>query len=597
VTRKIVLGGLVAAVAAVGIGIWIGGDDDRPSPPRAPVPSEREVTTGAVLATHPGRIVGYVRDVNGRPVPGARVRLGDRGATVRASRSGRYALPARPGRWTVIARHPAYTQQSVTVALQRRGGLRVDFALAVTAPERVSVGNSADSVLMWTGCDDIVRLGESELRRWMGRGVDGFVCQAHHLLGMGGDQAFTGNPRARLSGAKYGLQRQLRDSVAVRWARQGRLVLYLGFYAVNHFNERTPLADWFDDRGWSRTVLPQVGDLAGAARSMGFAGIAVDQELYPQEGGEVNASWSVHYPGNRHSDDEVRTKVKERGRQLMERMARAYPGLELVAYDTRLPDTWQAKVSAEVNDLRSESVDDVRMDLWDGLTSVQGYSAIRWMDAVFHKTFHLFDASWDTALEYNANQIYSSLSRNFSNWSYASSRLHVSPFSWIDAGPGEFARARDPGYVAEQLDAFKRWGTGGSFANYAYDALDAFDYGPYEDALRQASSPARVDRDPPQLRITSSTGPPRVTAGETVTLSGVASDDFAIRAVRWYDDRGREGVARLTWEFTGDERSGWKGNMRWSIENLKIAGDAGHITISAEDIHGLAEQLRLTVLR
>jgi hypothetical protein len=593
--RRLVLGLVLAAAAAVGIAVWTGGDGDQPTSRPSPVPSDREVTTGAALATHPGRIVGYVRDVNGRPVPGARVALSDGRAIVRAGPSGRYALRARPGRWTVIARHPSYTRQSVATAVSRRGGARVDFALAVTAPRRVSIGNSADRVLMWTGCDDVVRLGERELRRWIGRGVDGFVCQAQHLRGLGGTQAFTGDPRARLRGKEYDLQRRLRDSVAVRWARRGRLLLYLGFYAVNHFNERTPLADWFDDRRWSRTVLPQVGDIAAAARSMGFAGIAVDQELYPQQGGELRASWSVRYPGNHHSEEEVRTKVKERGRQLMERMVRAYPGLEVVAYDTRLPDTWQAKVTAEVNDLPGESDDDVRIDLWDGLLSVQGYSAIRWMDAVFHKTVHLFNASWDTALEYNANQTYSLLSRSVSNWSYASSRLHVSPFSWIDEGPGDFASARDPDYVAEQLDAFKRWGAGGSFANYAYDALDAFDYGPYDDGLRRASSPARVDHDPPELRLSAPTGTPRVAAGETVTLRGVADDDFAIRAVRWYDDRGREGVARLTWEFNGDQRSGWKGEMRWTIENLTISQDAGHITISAEDIHGLARQLRLAV--
>jgi hypothetical protein len=106
-----------------------------------------------------------------------------------------------------------------------------------------------------------------------------------------------------------------------------------------------------------------------------------------------------------------------------------------------------------------------------------------------------------------------------------------------------------------------------------------------------------VDRDPPELRLSSSGAAPRLTAGKTVSLHGVASDDFAIRAVRWYDDRGREGVARLTWEFTGDERSGWKGQMRWAIEDLSVARDAGHITIGAEDIHGLARQVRLAVVR
>ncbi|MGZ5391168.1 MAG: hypothetical protein ACXWD3_04810, partial [Mycobacterium sp.] len=82
---------------------------------------------------------------------------------------------------------------------------------------------------------------------------------------------------------------------------------------------------------------------------MGFAGLAIDQELYPQEGGGQTASWSVRYPGNGHSEAAVRAKVNERGRQLMESMVGAYPGLELVAYDTPLPESWSAKVQADVN--------------------------------------------------------------------------------------------------------------------------------------------------------------------------------------------------------------------------------------------------------
>jgi hypothetical protein len=343
-----------------------------------------------------------------------------------------------------------------------------------------------------------------------------------------------------------------------------------------------------------------VRDIAAAARSMSFAGIAVDQELYPQEGGAQTASWSWRYPGNRHSEAQVRAKVKDRGRQLMASMVRAYPGLELVAYDTQHPENWQAKVQAEVNQFRDVFGRDVRIDLWDGLSSVEGYSAIRWMDAIFYKSPQLPGSSWDTALEYNANRIYSYLSRRLSNWSYASSRLHVSPFSWIDEGPAdtEFDDARAPEDVVEQLEAFKKWGTGGSIANYAYRALGAFDYGPYVQALRRASSPARVDERPPKLAVTS---PPeaagRVAAGETIDLKGVASDDLAIRAVRWYDERGRQGVARLTWNFSGDERSGWNGEMSWSIDNLRIPRDATRITISAEDIKGLATELSLTVTR
>src|SRR5205809_5364776 len=182
----------------------------------------------------------------------------------------------------------------------------------------------------------------------------------------------------------------------------------------------------------------------------------------------------------------------------MESMLSGFPGLELAAYDTEIPESWYERVLDEVDHKPNAFRDDVRVDLWDGLTSVQGYSAIRWFDAVFYKTFHLSAASWDTALQYNANRIYSYLSRRFTNWTYASSRLQVSPFAWIDAGTTPFEKARSPDAVARQLAAFKRWGAGGVFADYAYEGLgDRFDYTPYENALRQASIPDRVDRRPP----------------------------------------------------------------------------------------------------
>ena len=238
----------------------------------------------------------------------------------------------------------------------------------------------------------------------------------------------------------------------------------------------------------------------------------------------------------------------------MKAMVSGYPGLELLGYNTQIPESWYEKVQADVNDIPNAFGPDVRIDLWDGLSSVQGYSAIRWFDSIFYKTPHVAGASWDTALEYNANRIYSYLSRTFSNWSYASSRLHLSPFSWVERGARKpFSRARDPDYVAQQLDAFKRWGAGGAFGNFAFGPLRYAEYAPYDAALRQASTPARVDTSPPKLALTDPSGSaPRVSAGETIRLKGTASDDFAIRAVRWYDDRGRQGVARLTWNYTGD---------------------------------------------
>lgn len=583
-----VLLGVTAVVIA--IAAWAGGrsTDDRAESPVA------TAGVGGRVTVRPGRVSGFVRDTNGAPVAGARVRVaGTGGRGVRTSRTGRFELPAPAGRRTLVADGASYTRQSVTTTVARGRGARVDFALALTDPDRVAVANSADRVIVWTGCDQVAALSEEALARWMESGVDGFVCQTGFLHRLGGANAYTGRRAPR--GAQYRFQRGLARSPAGRRAAEGKLLLYLGFYASSYVNRRTPLAEWFDDRTWSRVVLPEVRDLAAAARALGFTGLALDQELYPQRGGTQTATWEWRYRGGRHGEAAVRAKVAQRGRQLMESMVRGYPGVELVAYDTRIPASWDARVQVEVNDARDPYEDEVRLDLWNGLTATPGYSAIRWMDATFYKTPHLNGASWGSALEYNANSLYSFLSRRFANWNYASSRLHISPFAWVDQGPAPFERARDPGYVAEQLKAFREWGIGGSFANYAYEKLSDFDYGPYLPGLRAASMPARVDGSTPRLALRSK--PRRLVGGRRVTLRGVASDNFAIRAVRWYDDRGRQGVARLTWHYMGSQRGGWRGQMRWSIPNLRVQRDAGHITISAEDVKGLAREVSLRVAR
>ena len=451
--------------------------------------------------------------------------------------------------------------------------------------------NSADRIIFWTGCDDVAELTDAELDQWKGRGVDGFVCMTGQLKNLGGSNDFTGVAGAGLAGGRYGLQRRLRDADLADRAQQRKMKLYLGFYASNTFNRVTPFVDWFEDQSWSRKVLPSVRQLAAAARRLGFAGLAIDQELYT----DPNASWDWNYAGGDHSESQVRAKVKQRGVELMTAMVRGFPGLQLMAYDTKVPGSWQDLVQERINNLSDVYRNNVQIDLWDGLSSVRGYRAIRWMDAVFYKAPHLQEATWDTALQYNANAVYSLLSRRFSNWAYASSRLHLSPFSWISEGPSEFERARDPDEVDEQLAAFRRWGSGGEFANYAYNGLDEFDYTPYVPALRSASTPGQVDAAPPRLSITRRT---RKTNSRRLTLGGVATDNFAIRAVRWRDDAGHSGVMQLSWVVDpGTTGSVVNSRMLWTSGNIPLRKGATTISVIAEDIKGLTTVRTVRVRR
>jgi hypothetical protein len=451
--------------------------------------------------------------------------------------------------------------------------------------------NSADRMVFWTRCDDVAALTDAELDHWKGRGVDGFVCMVGYLYGLGGSADFTGTAHARLAGARYALERRLRDADLGARARRRGMKLYLGFYASNYFNRRTPFVDWFDHRRWTRTLIPRVRELASAARRLGFAGLALDQELYRDE----RSSWDWNYRRHGRSESEVRAQVRQRGAQLMTAMVRGFPGLELMAYYTKIPGSWEELVHERANNLPNVFRDNVQIDLWDGLSSIRGYHAIRWMDAIFYKTVQLPEATWDAALQYNANAVYSALSRRFSNWAYASSRLHLSPFSWISSGQSDWEQARGPDQVEEQLEAFRKWGTGREFANYAYNGLREFDYSPYVSAMRTASTPGQVDSTPPGLSITQRS---RDAGGRRLTLRGFATDNFAIRAVRWRVRARRSGVMRLRWVVeSGDAGSGWHSRTLWTARGIPLSARTTTIEVSAEDIKGLTTVRTVRVRR
>jgi Carboxypeptidase regulatory-like domain len=600
--------GLVLIAALVGAILLVrasGSEDGRPEEEGAGAsePSQQAGSgpaSGAkpLASPGPGRITGYVRDVNGDPVAGARVRVGGTRQATRANSRGRYVLRVPRGARALVAEHSAYATQAVGLTRRAVRGHRIDFSLAATRVEGAAASNSADTLIFWLDCAQLAEANAGELNRLVANGVDGFVCMAGRLPSMGGLARFSGNVNASPDGAAYELQRTLRRSAVVKLASEGRLRMYLGFKAADYFNPRTPFKEWFDDAEWSGVVLRHVRELAAAARSLGFAGVAIDQEPYPGKD-RATASWNWNYPGNARSEQEVRAQVERRGRQLMTAMLAGYPGLEVVAYNTFIAGTWADKVQEVVNDQFGVYANDVHVDLWAGLSSVPGYSAIRWFDSIFYKSPHV-GGDWSVALEDNANSTYSVLSRRFPNWDYASSRLHVTPFSWISDGPKNtpFDDAREPDAVADQLAAFRDWGTGGMFGNFAYGGPTGFDYEPYADGMRSASTPGLVDQERPELSVTSPAGGGEIDAtGDQLELAGTAHDNYAIRVVRWYDAKDRFGTAELTWEADDSISPDRTWVTRWQIRGVPLSPGINRITVVAEDIKGLATVRRLTVRR
>lgn len=458
-------------------------------------------------------------------------------------------------------------------------------ALVLPRASLAQTANSADQLILWTGCSEFVQLTDAELDAWKSRGADGIACQMRHLREMGGTQDFTGDPQAGLAGSNYDLERQMRATNIVGRMRARGMKAYLAIYLVNYWNTATPLKDWFDDGSWSTVVLRKMAGVAAAAHTLGFAGLAFDQELYPQAGNVRTATWNWNYPGNTHSEAAVRAEARLRGQQLMSTLTASFPGIELMAYDVRMPETWGEFVEEKVNGKKSANVPRLDADFWDGLAGVPGYGAIRWMDASFYKGTDV--GSWEPAFQYHYNKLFSYLSRRFSSWAYAAPRLYVSPFAWIDHGTCNcgYQAARTPAYVATQLAEFRKWGMGGEFADYAYAGLRGFDYTPYLPAMRAASTPGVVDSSPPTVAINA----PRASAAPVATLAldGTTADNLAVRFVRWQNDRGGSGMAQLVWDVLGgDYNSGYSWRTRWSA-SIPVAAGQNRITVTAEDIKGL----------
>jgi hypothetical protein len=455
----------------------------------------------------------------------------------------------------------------------------VAVAVAVThrshdAPHgttKVGGGGAASREVMWTRCRDVVGLSDAQLDEWHRRGVGGFVCQIQYLAGLGGTQVFSADPHAALTGSSYDLQRQIRDSGIVARAAARGIKIWVGFYLGNYYNKATPLEEWFNDSAWSTQFLPQLGNLAGAAHMLGFAGLAFDEELYS------GATWSWDSPTNTHSEAEVRAKVTARGAQMMSTIVAAFPDVDVIDYGTYFPDSWNALVEQQVNHLNGGS--GVQINFWEGLTSVAGYGPIRFMDATFYKATQLSGATWDTAAMYNINGSMAYLSRNLTNWDYASSRIDISPFAWIDGdvqNEGSFTAPRPPAYVATQLAAFRRWGMGGAFAIYSYAPLGTFDYTPYIPAMQAAAVPGTVDDTPPGITITATRR-----TGSTIIMTGTATDNMAIRDVRWQTPT-TNGAAPMTWTVTnGSWRTGYQWHMDWTATIPAPTGTT--ITITAQD--------------
>ena len=87
--------------------------------------------------------------------------------------------------------------------------------------------------------------------------------------------------------------------------------------------------DWFDDAGWTQ-VVDHWRQLARTARISGLRGLLFDAEPYTPPFEQFN---DAHQPGaKQHTFEEYTRKARQRGREVMQAIAREYPGMTIFSY-------------------------------------------------------------------------------------------------------------------------------------------------------------------------------------------------------------------------------------------------------------------------
>ena len=93
--------------------------------------------------------------------------------------------------------------------------------------------------------------------------------------------------------------------------------------------------------------------------------------------------------------------------------------------------------------------------------------------------------------------------------------------------------------------------------------------------------PGTVDTSPPTGTVTTTTR-----SGASVNVSGSATDNFAVRAVRWRTPSGATGAAQMNWTVLGGNyATSYQWRMDWSASVPAAPGT--QITFTFEDTKGL----------
>jgi len=167
------------------------------------------------------------------------------------------------------------------------------------------------------------------------------------------------------------------DDFAARCAKAGITKLWASFEPASYNDPVTAFGQWFDDSEWTNRFLPSLTFVATTLKAKGWTGIAFDNEMYPGVNNQ-RPTWQWNFPGNTHTEAEVRAQARLRGTQVAGVLAANFPGAELITYHDYFGDAtnygYHSLLEHTVNGTPIDlyAANEVKVNFYDGLTSVPG---------------------------------------------------------------------------------------------------------------------------------------------------------------------------------------------------------------------------------
>lgn len=234
--------------------------------------------------------------------------------------------------------------------------------------------------------------------------------------------------------------------------------------------------------GTTKTLLHEDGrnlyHFAAASYWMGCDGIYFDLEQYAGATANVTPSWQWNYTGHPFDEATTRALAVQRGAEMMRMFVKVWVSrkINITFYNWESKESWLYDVVRGVTNNQSHAGADadVRINVFDGWTSVAGYGDITFVDNTIQKITQGPNGSNDFngATQYNSCKMTAWLSRSFSRWDLACDKFNISPFVGISpfsVGECPFAYARSPQNVQSQMAASRKYAMR-NMAYYDYSA-------------------------------------------------------------------------------------------------------------------------------